>query len=326
MKEPDGDAVLAELRRRAARSPRRIGFPEAEDARTRQAVSRLAAEGLVRPVVFGDPDLVSELYGDMEGVERRSEIATAGKEGVGSDPLAAAATLLVDGKLDGVVAGASYRTADVIRTGLRLVGLAPGIVTVSSSFFMILRRPTAAGHQVLTFTDPAVAPLPTAAQVAESADLASRAHVDVVGDEPRVAFLSYSTRGSAGGEGVEKMRHALELFRQRRPEVLADGELQVDAALVPGVGRRKAPDSPVAGSANVLVFPDLGAANIGYKLVERLAGARALGPILQGLRRSLNDLSRGAAPEDIVHVACITALQAASERGRELETRQDEGT
>lgn len=312
----DAPAFLSELRRRAALTPRRIGFPEAEDERTIEAVRQLSADGGVRPVAVGAPGGLAALAERCPGVET---VSTAGlrmpalpraEEGVGPDALAASAALLAAGRLDGVVAGAARPTPEVIRAGLRIVGVAEGISTVSSSFYMALREPALGGARVLTFTDAGVVPEPTPEQLAEIADAACTARRRIVGDEPRVAFLSYSTHGSAAGGSPDRVRAALGLFRRRRPEVAADGELQADAALVPEVGRRKAPESPVAGSANVLVFPDLDAANIGYKLVERLAGAVALGPILQGLARPLNDLSRGASVEDIVHVAFITALMA----------------
>jgi phosphate acetyltransferase len=174
-------------------------------------------------------------------------------------------------------------------------------------------------EEVLTFADAGVVPDPTVEQIVDIAQAAAQARREIVGDEPRVAFLSYSTHGSAGGPAVEKMRAAFQSFQERMPDVVSDGELQADAALVAEVAHRKAPNSRLEGSANVLIFPDLAAGNIAYKLVQRLAGAEALGPILQGLDRPCNDLSRGASRDDIVSVACITALQAAGSE-RELPT------
>jgi phosphate acetyltransferase len=191
------------------------------------------------------------------------------------------------------------------------VGAAPGIRNVSSSFYMVVPDFRGRGPEVLSFTDCAIVPDPDAEQLCDIAVAATLARRLVVGDEPRVAFLSYATLGSAGGPSVERVRSALALFRERMPDVDADGELQADAALMLDVGERKAPGSPVAGHANVLVFPDLDAGNIGYKLTQRLAGAAAVGPIVQGLRRPCNDLSRGASVGDIVDVACVTALLAA---------------
>ena len=270
----------------------------------------LLHEDLVRPVAIGDPEELAGALGDLAVERLRPPDADAE-----ADPLAYAASLLAAGGLDGVVAGAERTTADVIRAGLRVVGVAPGFETISSSFYMVLRDPTGGGEDVLTFTDPAVVPSPSPEQLAESADAACRVRRAIVGDQPRVAFLSFSTAGSADSPEVARVQAAVKLFRDRCPDVPADGELQGDAALEPSVARRKAPDSPLAGGANVLIFPSLDAANIAYKLVERLAGARALGPILQGFRRPLNDLSRGASATDIVEVACITALMADGDEG-----------
>ncbi len=270
------------LEARARRLGCRIAFPEGDDARVAEAVGVLRRREVVDPVV-------------VEG---------------GSDALRRAVGMLTEGAVDGVVAGAVHPSAEVIRAGLRGVGLRPGVRTLSSSFFMEVGDFRGGGSEVLSFTDAGVVPDPGPRGLVEIAAEAVRLRRQVVGDEPRVAFLSYSTLGSAGGRTVQRVRQAVERFRESFPEVPADGELQADAALIPAVARAKAPGSPAGGRANILVFPSLDAGNIAYKLVERLAGAPALGPILQGLRLPLNDLSRGASVGDIVRVAAITALMA----------------
>jgi phosphate acetyltransferase len=326
-------SFLDRIRSRARAVPRRIVFPEAADPRTIEAALRLTREAIVEPILVGSPDSLRAYGVDVGTVtiidplidprrERLAALLWSRRKDRGlsedeahrltADPLLFGALLVALGEVDGSIAGAVHTTGEVLRAALWAVGPAEGISTISSSFYMLVRPPAAGREtQVLTFSDAAVVPDPNPLQLAEIALAAAEARRRVVGDEPRVAFLSYSTRGSAEGPSIDKVRDALTLFRDRAPDIPADGELQVDAALIDSIGRRKAPGSPVAGRANVLVFPDLDAGNIGYKLVERIGGAQAIGPIIQGLARPCNDLSRGASVEDIVNVAYITALMAA---------------
>ncbi len=314
----NGLEFLSQLAARAAASPRTILFPEANDPRVREAVTRLNAAGTVRAVLVENVAEDSRLANVADHLyKRRASRGLTYAEALAHahDPLVFADGLVALGQADGCVAGAVYTTGDVIRAALWMIGTTEGVRTVSSSFYMVVPSFRGQGDEVLTFTDCAVLPEPTAEQLADIALAAAADRVRIVGDVPRVAFLSFSTRGSAHAASAERARAAIELVRAQRADLEVDGELQADAALIESIGARKAPGSRVAGRANVLVFPSLDSGNIGYKLVERLAGAKAVGPILQGLAQPASDLSRGASADDIVHVAAITALQSAGARG-----------
>jgi len=299
---PFRDRVFAMARR----AQRRILLPEVEDARVAAAGHELETHGLgrlVAPDPAGAPpaaELVAWLR--RRRPDRFPDDGTA--VAALAHPLTRAACLVGLGRADCMVGGAVHPTGELIRAALWGVGMTPGIETLSSAFYMIL------GERVLTFTDCAVVPDPSVDQLAEIAWAAARDRRRIVGDEPVVAFLSYGTRGSAAGPKIDKVRQAVTRLRALAPEVVCDGELQGDAALVPDVARRKAPDSAVRGRANVLVFPDLDSGNIAYKLVQRLGGWEAVGPIFQGLAKPIADLSRGATVQDIVVTAAVTTLQA----------------
>lgn len=323
---------ITDVRHRAAAARRRIVFPESGDERTLAAVKVLADKGIVEPVLLLDPACPeSHAAARATGVEtidvsvRSIADATAQRlvdrrrakgltdemaAHLAGDTLYAGAAMVAAGEAGGSVAGAVRTTADVLRAALWLIGAAPGVKTVSSAFYMVVPPFRDTTEEVLTFTDCAVVPAPTAEQLADIAIAAADDRRAIVGDEPRVAMLSFSTRASGSGPTVELVQQATALVRSRRGDLAVDGELQGDAALIRQVAERKAKGSAVAGAANVLVFPSLDAGNIAYKLVQRLAHASAVGPIIQGLAKPCSDLSRGAVPDDIINVAAITALQA----------------
>jgi len=323
----DGAAFLAATLARAAAAGRHVVFAEGDDPRVREAAAAFTARGLGRTTLLGGPDCAAWAAREAPGVAVRDPATDADRERVAAhllarkpdkaggtldaarlraaEPLLFAAGMVALGQADATLGGAMHTTADVLRAAFWAVGPAEGIRTVSSAFYMVTPA-----HGVLTFTDCGVVQYPSAVDLAEIALAAVRDRRRIVGDAPRVAFLSHGTRGSAEGESITRVREAVGRFRTLAPDVPADGELQADTALVPAVAERKAPDGPLRGRANVLVFPDLDSGNIAYKLVQRLAGATAIGPIVQGLARPCCDLSRGAASEDIVLAAAIASLQA----------------
>lgn len=320
---------------RAKTANRHIVLPEGKEPRVVRAAAIIKAEGIARLTILGKPDEIKKLA-EQEGVDisgidlidpetapnfaeyakvfyelRKAKGMTEEKAvETMKDPMYYGTMMVKMGAADGLVAGALCTTADTLRPGLQIVKTAPGVKTVSSSFVMEVPDCQFGENGVFVFADCAINIQPDAQQLCDIAIASAHTAKNVVGIEPRVAMLSYSTKGSGKGEAVDKVVAATALIKEQAPELLVDGELQADAALVETVGRLKSPNSPVAGRANVLIFPDLQSGNIGYKLVQRLAKATAIGPLCQGFAKPINDLSRGCSTEDIVHVVALTCLQA----------------
>jgi phosphate acetyltransferase len=324
--------IIDEIKAKAKQIKRHIVLPDALDERQIQAARIITDEGIANVTLIGSESTVREkadklgvkLNGvrliDPEKSEKLSDFAhiyfnlrkQKGKEVPLEEatktlkhPLFFGAMMVREGQADGSVAGSLSTTADVLRAGIQIIGMPEGISVVSSFFLIVFP------NKIYSFADSAVVPNPTAEQLADIAITTAANHKKLTGEEPRIAMLSFSTKGSAQHELVDKMVQATEIVKKKKPDLKVDGELQLDAAIVPSVAAKKCPGSPVEGNANILIFPDLNAGNICYKMAQRMGGAEAIGPIVQGLRKPAFDLSRGCSVNDIVAVTAINAVMGA---------------
>ena len=329
-------SFLGQVRKKALQAHRRIVLPETNDERVIRAASQILKEGLAQVILVGNQEAIMhsakayevslsgakivdpynfERFNDYVNklVELRAKKGMTPEEAkklLLNNPTFFGAMLVKMGDADGMVSGSASPTANVLRAAIQVIGTQPGVKTVSSVFIMELSQFKDLFGSILVFGDCSVIPFPTSEQLADIATSAAETAVKIAGINPRVALLTFSTKGSAKHECVDRVIEAGRILRERKVQFRFDDELQADAALVKSVGEIKAPLSDVSGNANVLIFPSLSAGNIGYKLVQRLAGANAYGPIIQGLNAPVNDLSRGCSVEDIVVLTAITSAQA----------------
>lgn len=328
---------LEQLKQKAKSNKKRIVLPEGYEERTLKAANIILEEGFCDVILIGNPDDIRQkaiqfslknlhlaqvvdpqtyekidAYADLMVEMRKSKGMTKDQAlKLMRDPLYLAVMMIKCGDADGEVAGADNATGDVLRPAFQIVKTKPGISVVSGAFLMVLNDTSFGENGMMLFADCAVHPNPTASELAEIAVASGQTARTIAGFEPRIAMLSFSTKGSAKHEMVDKVVEATRIAKEKAPDMQIDGEMQADAAIIPSIGLKKAPGSPIAGHANVLVFPTLETGNICYKLVQRLAGAEAIGPILQGMAAPINDLSRGCSVSDIVNLVAITANQAA---------------
>lgn len=320
--------IIEKFRELAKNKKKTIVLPEGQDERVIKAASYLDTEELVKPILLGNPESIKQIAGSLNADITKIEIMNPDfspyhEEWTGKffelrkhknisredaalsliDPLFFGAFVVREGLADGAVAGSINTTGNVLRAGIQVIGLADNVSVVSSSFIMALKD-----GQILTFADCAVIPAPDPGQLASIAISSAKTHERLIKEKPNIAMLSFSTKGSATHDDIDKVLSATKIVKEKMPELNIDGELQFDAAFLESVGKKKAPDSSVAGKANVYIFPDLDAGNIGYKIAQRVGGAEAIGPIIQGLRKPYNDLSRGCSVDDIINVACICAI------------------
>jgi phosphate acetyltransferase len=328
-------SIIEKIQAKAKAKHKRVVLPEGTEERMIKAAKKLVAEKIAEVALLGDKGKISDLAKTnaldlnsvkvidpakatnldeyaLEYYELRKHKGMTKDEAqkIMVNPLFYGAMLVRKNEVDGFVAGSVNTTGDVLKAGLHIIGLAPGISSVSSSFIMVVPEFLGQKDKIFVFADCAVIPAPDPKQLASIAISSAKTMRDLVGEEPKVAMLSFSTKGSAQHEMIDKVLEATKIAKQLEPNLQIDGELQADAAILADVAKKKCPDSPIAGKANVLIFPDLNAGNIAYKLVQRLAKAEAIGPIIQGLAKPANDLSRGCSVDDIVNVVAIAMTLA----------------